>query len=204
MVHFQLPEISYEGYSPVISPETMKVHHSKHHQTYINNFKNLVEQNHIDINKEWSDFFLTLNTYPPALAQGLKNQAGGHFNHCFFWNCLKPIEEVQIPSSQLKEEIEKTFSSFEKFQELMENAGKAQFGSGFVWLIKNKEGLKIISTPNQNNPLMEQSCQILLAIDVWEHAYYLTYQSDRAQYLKDFWKICSWDFVSKNFEFSLS
>lgn len=198
MINFTLPKISYEGFEPCISPKTMEIHHSKHHQTYINNFKALVETNNVSIDLSWKDFFQSLHLYP-KIEQGLKNQGGGHFNHCFFWNCIN--SQKTEPSLELKKSLEKEFSSIENFQQLMENAGKAHFGSGFVWLVKDKANkLKITTTLNQDNPYMYDSeVTILLGIDLWEHAYYLSYQSNRAGYLKDFWSICNWNFVSNNF-----
>lgn len=199
MINFTLPNIPYEGFEPCISPETMKVHHSKHHQTYINNFKTLVETHKVNIQLSWKDFFQSLDQYS-TIQQGLKNQGGGHFNHLFFWQCLSS-QKTQL-SLELKNALEQEFSSLENFQVLMENAGKAHFGSGFVWLFVDEDRkLQITTTPNQDNPYMNaKNIQLILGIDLWEHAYYLTYQSNRAGYLQNFWSICNWDFMSKNFE----
>jgi superoxide dismutase, Fe-Mn family len=179
---------SFNSLNQAIDQETMKIHHGKHHQAY-------VDKANEAYGKEGTTLLSLLKN---ASKQDLKvrNNTGGHWNHSFFWSILSgKTEDQEIPES-LEAEIEKTFGSWEKFQEAFEKAGADQFGSGWVWLIVNGQGrLEITSTPNQDNPLMDVAKVRgwpILGADVWEHAYYLKYKNERPEYLKSLWSVINW------------
>ena len=194
--NFTLPKLpyAYNALEPHIDAMTMEIHHSKHHQAYIDNLNKLVGQFHIhDARIE----YILANTkmWPPAV----RNNAGGHWNHSFFWESMKP-GGGGIPSGKLLEGINATFNNFDNFKKVFSDASKARFGSGWAWLIKNNEGkLEVISTPNQDNPLMdiaEKPGIPLLGLDVWEHAYYLKYQNKRGEYIDAWWNVINWESVA--------
>ena len=189
---FELPKLkySYDALEPRIDAKTMEIHHTKHHQAYIDNLNKALPEN----TKSLEEILENVSTYPVAV----RNNAGGHWNHSFFWEIMSPNAGGE-PTGELAEEINKSFGSFEKFKEEFENAAKTRFGSGWAWLVKNSDGLKICSTPNQDNPLMdlaEVKGTPLLGLDVWEHAYYLKYQNKRADYIAAFWNVVDWAVVS--------
>ena len=174
----------------------VELHHGKHHKAYVDNLNtalaNEKPQTLIDILKATKKY--------PA---GVRNNAGGHWNHSFFWTLMENEKAGSKMSDGLKVEIEKAFGSVEKFKEQFEAKALSQFGSGWVWLIKDRTGkLLIVTTPNQDNPLMDIATQPgrpILALDVWEHAYYLNYQNRRAEYAKNFWRVVNWRQVSDYF-----
>lgn len=189
---FTLPTLSYpsDSLKKAVDQETMEIHHGRHHQGYVNNLNKAVEKN------KWSlqEIFSSIEKQ----ASAVRNNAGGHWNHGFFWLVLTPDSAKNQMTKGLKQDIEKTWGSFSKFTTAFEAAGASRFGSGWVWLVRDFNGkLKITSTANQDNPLMsDQERGIpIFAIDVWEHAYYLKYQNDRGSYLKDFWQIVNWQQV---------
>ena len=179
---------AYNSLTRAIDEETMKIHHARHHQAYVDKANQAYR-------KEGTSL---LNLLKNASKQDMKvrNNTGGHWNHSFFWSILSGKNEDQKIPSALKLEIEKTFGSWEKFQEAFEQAGTEQFGSGWVWLIVNSKGsLEITSTPNQDNPLMDVAKVRgwpILGADVWEHAYYLKYKNKRPEYLKNLWSVINW------------
>lgn len=193
---FSLPKLSYSFTSlePVIDSVTMRVHYSKHHQGYVTNLNNALK-NQKTLNLDSIVGNISKFSTP------VRNNAGGHFNHSFFWQCLTPtFKEL---NGELLTEIKSTYGSLDSLQKLMTIQGTSLFGSGWVWLIVNKENkLQVITTVNQDNPLMDIA-QIqgkpILGIDVWEHAYYLKYQNKRTEYLKNIWQIINWEFVSTNY-----
>lgn len=193
---FSLPKLNYSFTSlePVIDSVTMRVHYTKHHQGYVINLNNALKS---QPQKSLDSILMSVSKYPTAV----RNNAGGHFNHTLFWECLTPGgRELK---GDLLQEITKTYGSLDSLQKLMTTQGTTLFGSGWVWLIVNKENkLQVITSINQDNPIMDlapiQGAPIL-GIDVWEHAYYLKYQNKRADYLKNIWKIINWEFVSAKY-----
>ena len=193
---FSLPKLNYSFTSlePVIDSVTMRVHYTKHHQGYVTNLNNALKN---QPKKSLDSILMNVSKYPTAV----RNNAGGHFNHTLFWECLTPGgKELK---GDLLQEITKTYGSLDSLQKLMTTQGTTLFGSGWVWLIVNKDNkLQVITSINQDNPIMDlapiQGTPIL-GIDVWEHAYYLKYQNKRADYLKNIWKIINWEFVSTKY-----
>lgn len=192
---FELPKLAYayDALEPTIDAKTMEIHHSKHHQAYVDNLNNAIKGTELegksieDICKEGTD--------KPAV----RNNGGGHFNHTLFWDILTPGGSKE-PVGNVKAEIEK-IGGFEKFKEDFSNAAKTRFGSGWAWLVKNADGSVVVSsTPNQDNPLMpvaDVKGTPVLGLDVWEHAYYLNYQNRRPDYVGSFFDIINWDKVEE-------
>ncbi len=193
---FELPQLkySYSELEPHIDAKTMEIHHTKHHQTYITNL-NTALSSHPDLAaKPILELLTTLDTLPAELKTPIRNNGGGHYNHSLFWEMLTP-QTREMPST-LSEALSKSFGSIDAFKADFKKAALGRFGSGWAWLVKQGDGLKIMSTPNQDNPLMEDaSASILLGLDVWEHAYYLNYQNRRADYIDAFWSIVDWGYV---------
>lgn len=189
---FELAELPYKtnALAPFIDEITMDIHHRKHHQSYIDNLNKLVASNN-----EKSDLQTVLNKVS-SLGAAIRNNAGGHWNHTFFWQILTGDKEKQKMPERLGREIEKNFGTIDKFKEAFEKAAVAQFGSGWAWLIRDNAGkLAITTTGNQDNPLMEtakEKGRPIFAVDLWEHAYYLSYQNKRVDYLKNIWKVVNW------------
>ncbi len=198
---FELPALPYavDALEPYIDKQTMEIHHSKHHQTYINKLNEALVAK-----PEWAAF--TIEKLLATITEqdtALRNNGGGHYNHSLFWTLLTP-QSKQKPEGNLAKAIEKQFGSFETFKELFGKEAAARFGSGWVWLVQNPDQqLAIVSTPNQDNPLMTTiyknfaGTKPLLCLDVWEHAYYLKYQNKRADYVAAFWNIVNWEIVEK-------
>lgn len=185
---FKLEELPYgfDFLEPVIDAQTMEIHYTKHHQAYVDNLNKAVEANNLQ-NKSLEDL---LNNDLAVV----KNNAGGVWNHDFFWSLMTKADSVQ-PSDPLRSVLSASFGSFEQFKSDFETAGLGRFGSGWVWLVKNIDGkLEILSTPNQDNPLVLGKTPVL-GCDVWEHAYYLKYQNRRAEYLKNWWRLVNWEKV---------
>lgn len=195
---FSLPGLtySYAGLEPFIDSQTMFIHHTKHHQTYITNLNKALERD--TAKKGLEEIIKSISTYPAVV----RNNAGGHYNHTLFWSILSPDTDTK-PSKALKEAIIKQFVSMDSLKILLNQAAMKQFGSGWAWLSVNQEGqLFISSTPNQDNPLMdiaEKKGTPILGIDVWEHAYYLKYQNKRGDYLSAIWNVINWNEVSRRF-----
>ena len=187
----------FDALQTAIDTQTMEIHYTKHAATYCKNLNEAylaeVESN----NKTIEDILHKISKYSPKM----RNNAGGHFNHEMFWQCLTP--NTTTPSENLTSKIVANFGSLEAFKTQFTDAAKSRFGSGWAWLVKSKEGkLTIGSTANQDNPLMnisELKGTPILCLDVWEHAYYLRYQNKRADYITNFWKIVDWSFVEKKF-----
>jgi Fe-Mn family superoxide dismutase len=173
----------------------MTIHHTKHHQAYIENANKLLPEYKLTL----GEILSKIQDYPV----GVRNNVGGHFNHAFFWSILTPNKKDNVVPKKLLNAIEKKFGSFDQFKNEFESAALSRFGSGWVWLIKTESGdLQIITTANQDNPLMgnaDQKGQPILGVDVWEHAYYLKYQNKRGEYLKQIWSVINWTQVAKYF-----
>ncbi len=199
MTEHVLPKLPYEYnvLEPHIDAKTMEIHHSKHHQAYVNNL-NTALKDHPDLqNKTVEELVKNLNSVPEPIRNAVRNNGGGHLNHTFFWQIMGS-EKGGEPHGLILEKIKSTFESFEKFKEKLNAAGVSRFGSGWAWLTVDKTGkLQIESTPNQDNPITEGRIPIL-GVDVWEHAYYLKFQNKRADYLQTWWNVVNWDEVAQN------
>jgi superoxide dismutase, Fe-Mn family len=194
---FELPQLPYafNALEPHIDAKTMEIHHGKHHQAYVTNLNNAIAGTDAE-NLSIEELCSKISKYPMPV----RNNGGGHYNHSLFWKLLSPSSKG-APSGAVAEMISSTFGNFEDFKSKFATAGTSRFGSGWAWLIKNSSGkLEITSTPNQDNPLMdiaEVKGTPVLALDVWEHAYYLNYQNRRPDYINAFWNIVNWDEVEK-------
>ena len=193
---FELKPLPYttNALEPHIDTKTMEIHHGKHHATYVTN--NALKDQPELASRTLEELLTHLNEVPETIRTTVRNNGGGHWNHEFFWSLMTP-DGSDTPSGDLAKEIDATFGSFAEFKAKLKTAGLGRFGSGWAWLIANRDGsLAIVSTPNQDNPLMEGKYAIL-GVDVWEHAYYLNYQNRRADYLDAWWSVVNWDVVAK-------
>ena len=200
MAH-SLPPLPYafDALEPHIDAKTMEIHHGKHHQAYVNNLNAALEKAPELQNKSLDDLLKNLNSVPEAVRTAVRNNGGGHWNHTMFWQIMAPGAGGN-PSGAIGEAITKSFGGFDKFKEQLNSAATSRFGSGWAWLVVERGGgLKIESTPNQDNPLMEGRTAIM-GIDVWEHAYYLKYQNRRPDYLAAWWNVANWKEIGKRFE----
>jgi Fe-Mn family superoxide dismutase len=201
---FELPPLPYpyESLEPHIDTLTMQIHHDKHHGAYVTNLNNAIKDYPELQNKTAEDLIRDLGALPESIRAAVRNNGGGHVNHTMFWEQLK-IGVPEPTSGPLFDAINAAFGSLAAFKEAFEKAGLARFGSGWAWLVVNKDGkLEIMSTPNQDNPMMSEygGLKAILGVDVWEHAYYLEYQNRRADYLKAFWNVVNWEDVARRFE----
>ena len=196
---YELPKLpySFEALEPVIDATTMRVHHGKHHKKYVEKMNEVLTEK----NKKKSLVELLMD--PSSIAKKnmdqFLNNAGGHFNHSYFWITMSP-ETNQKPSGKLAEDIEKQFGSFDKFKKEFIDAGVKHFGSGWVWLCVNDGKFKVQGFLNQSNPYIEKCGHPLLGCDIWEHAYYLKYQNNREKYITNWFKVINWNFISKRYE----
>jgi len=198
---FELPPLPYptNALEPHIDAKTMEIHHGKHHAAYVNNLNNAIK-GHADLeSKPAADLIKNLAAVPEAIRTPVRNNAGGHVNHSLFWTQMTPGGS-NAPTGKLADDIKAKFGSFDEFKAKFEDAGVKRFGSGWVWLVKKAGALEIISTPNQDNPLMaDYGATPIFGNDVWEHAYYLHYQNRRPDYLKAWWNVLNWDEVAKQY-----
>lgn len=194
---FTLPALpyAYDALEPAFDARTMEIHHTKHHQTYVNNL-NAALEGHADLAaKSIEDLVANLKDLPESIQTAVLNNGGGHFNHSFFWESLQaPSAEAAIPAS-LKSRLEADFGSVEAFKEAFAKAAATRFGSGWAWLVDRDGHLEVLSTANQDTPL-ELGLKPLLGLDVWEHAYYLHYQNRRPDYIQAFFSVVNWDKVA--------
>ncbi len=196
---YTLPKLPYanDALEPHIDAKTMEIHHTKHHQAYIDKANGALEK-HPDLAKmEIDDLMRNLSKVPEDIRTVIRNNGGGHSNHSFFWTIMKPGGGGK-PSGEIASAIDQKFGSFDKFVEEFNNAAATRFGSGWAWLTVDGGQLKVESTPNQDTPLSEGRTPIL-GLDVWEHAYYLKYQNKRPDYAKAFWNVVNWDEVAKRY-----
>jgi Fe-Mn family superoxide dismutase len=192
---YTLPELPYakDALEPHIDAQTMEIHHGKHHQTYVTKLNEAVKDTPFD-GKPVEELIADLSAIPEKIRGAVRNHGGGHANHSLFWKILGP-NGGGTPSGKLAADIDAAFGSFEAFKEKFEAAGAARFGSGWVWLVKNKDGkLEIVSTANQDSPISDGLTPVI-GNDVWEHAYYLKYQNKRPDYLKAWWNVVNWKAV---------
>jgi len=197
---FTLPPLPYptNALEPHIDAQTMEIHHGKHHNAYVTNLNAALEKAPELADKSLDDLLRNLNSVPEAVRTAVRNNGGGHWNHSQFWKTMAP-NAGGAPTGKLAAAIDAAFGDFEKFKEAFQTAGAGRFGSGWVWLVNEGGKLAIVSTPNQDNPLMDGKPAPILGNDVWEHAYYLKYQNRRPDYLKAWWNTVNWDEVAKRY-----
>ena len=203
MAH-ELPSLPYppDALEPHIDKATMEIHHGRHHKAYVDNLNKAIAGSPIE-SKSLDDIVRGIGSVPDNIRGPVRNNGGGHWNHSFFWKTLGP-KAGGAPAGKLADDIKAAFGSLADFQAKFEAAGLGRFGSGWVWLVANGGKLEIVSTANQDNPLMGRAvagCEgkPVLGVDVWEHAYYLKYQNKRADYLKAVWNVINWNEVAKNY-----
>ena len=193
---YTVPELpyAYDALEPYIDQETMHLHHDKHHQAYVNNLNAALEK-HPEVTAVIVDLLKDVDSIPADIRQAVINNGGGHVNHSLFWEMMTP--EATAPSAELAAAIEATFGSMDAFKEAFAAAAATRFGSGWAWLVLNAEGqLEVVSTANQDNPVSNGQ-EPLLGLDVWEHAYYVSYRNLRPDYIKAFWNVVNWNKVSE-------
>ncbi|MBF0719431.1 superoxide dismutase [Staphylococcus sciuri] len=195
---FELPKLpyAYDALEPHIDKETMEIHHTKHHNTYVTKLNDAVKGTDLE-SKSIEDIVKNLNSVPDDIRTAVQNNGGGHYNHSFFWELLTP--NASEPSGEVVDAISSTFGSLDKFKEEFAAAAAGRFGSGWAWLVVDNGELAIVSTPNQDNPISEGKLPIL-GLDVWEHAYYLNYQNRRPDYINAFWNVVNWDKVNELYQ----
>jgi Fe-Mn family superoxide dismutase len=197
---FEVPPLpyAYDALEPHIDKETMTIHHDKHHAAYVTNLNAAIEKHPELAGKSAEDLIKNLNAIPDDIRTAVRNNGGGHVNHSMFWSIMKAGGGA--PTGPLADAIAKTFGDLDKFKQQFNDAGVKQFGSGWVWLVRTADGeLKIVSTPNQDNPL-SQGTYPVIGNDVWEHAYYLKYQNRRADYLSTWWNVVDWAAATARFK----
>jgi len=201
---YTLPKLpySYDALEPYFDKQTMEIHHSKHHQAYVNNANAALENLSDDLKKLTAEELIAqLDKVPAEKRTALRNNAGGHANHSLFWTILKTGTTLK---GELKQAIERDFGSVDAFKQLFEQAAATRFGSGWAWLVLKGDKLAVVSTANQDSPLMGEavtgvSGYPIVGLDVWEHAYYLKYQNRRPDYINAFWDVVNWDEAEKRF-----
>ncbi len=203
---FELPKLSYpyNALEPYIDEETMRIHHTKHHQAYVDKLNAALEGKSYLLQKPIDEILKDLNKIPEEIRMAVRNHGGGHYNHSIFWKMMAPSGQVvkdKIPG-QLKEALDSAFGSFDSFKEKFTSVAVGHFGSGWAWLVVKNSKLEVKSLPNQDTPLSNSEIPIL-GLDVWEHAYYLKYQNRRNEYVEAFWNVVNWPQVEENFKKSL-
>lgn len=197
---FELPKLAYayDALEPHIDARTMEIHHTKHHNAYITNLNGAVEKTPELDGKSLEEMLGDLNAVPEAVRGVVRNHGGGTFNHNLFWEVMGP-NAGGAPSGDLAAAIDSAFGSFDAFKAEFAKVAGGQFGSGWAWLVKNNEGLAVVATPNQDNPL-SLGLTPILGLDVWEHAYYLNYQNRRPDYVSAWWNVVNWDAVAEKYK----
>ena len=194
---FELPKLpyNYNALEPHIDAKTMEIHHSKHHNGYTNNLNNAIS------NSDLANKSIEKICSSPGLTDAIRNNGGGYYNHCLFWRIMSP-DGGGTPSGKIGEAISETFGSFENFKDEFSKAAATRFGSGWAWLCDCNGELKICTTANQDNPLMEDQCggTPLMCLDVWEHAYYLNYQNRRPDYIEAFFNVINWEEINSIYD----
>jgi len=190
-----LPPLPYapDALEPSIDAQTMQIHHGKHHQAYVNNLNAAIEKAPELADKPVAQILADLNAVPEAVRTAVRNNGGGHWNHSQFWQWMGPDAGGE-PGGALGDAIRSAFGDYAKFREQFKAAAAGRFGSGWAWLVRKDGGVAITSTPNQDNPLMDgvRPADVLLGLDVWEHAYYLKYQNRRPDYIDAWWNVVNW------------
>ena len=196
---FELPKLdyAYTALEPHIDARTMEIHYTKHHAAYTSKLNDAVAGTELE-----NESIEQIMTKVSTLSAAIRNNGGGYYNHSLFWKVMSPNRGGE-PKGDLAQAINKDFGSFENFKKEFSNAAATRFGSGWAWLLKTRSGLKVTSTPNQDNPLMdiaEVKGAPILGLDVWEHAYYLHYQNRRPEYITAFWNVINWDEVADRYK----
>ena len=208
---FELPKLPYasNALEPHIDAKTMEIHHGKHHNAYVTNANNALKDHPALANQDVNTLIADLSKVPDAIRGPIRNNAGGHSNHSFFWTIMGP-GKGGAPKGKLAEAINQTWGSFDKFKEEFGKAAATRFGSGWAWLVVGADKkLSIGSTANQDSPLMGKAVagiegKPVIALDVWEHAYYLNYQNRRPDYVTAWWNVVDWDAAEKNYQAALN
>ena len=196
---YQLPKLPYDykALEPHIDALTMETHHSKHHQTYVTKLNEALEGHEDWQQLEINDLVARLNELPESIRTAVRNNGGGHLNHSLFWELMSPTPKAE-PTGKLAAAINETFGSLESFKEQFKQAALGRFGSGWAWLVMDQGRLAVVSTANQDNPVTEGK-EVLMGIDVWEHAYYLKYMNKRPDYVDAWWSVLDWKKVEERF-----
>ena len=197
---FELPKLPYavDALEPYIDAQTMTIHHDKHHQAYVTNLNGAIEKHPELASKSLEDLLMDLNSVPEDIRTVVRNHGGGTWNHSMFWEIMAP-NAGGAPRGELAQAIDAAFGSFDAFKAEFEKAANGRFGSGWAWLVKKGNGVAVVSTANQDNPMSDGSTPVL-GIDVWEHAYYLKYQNRRAEYVTNWWNVVNWDAVAERYK----
>ncbi len=197
---FELPPLpyAYNALEPYIDEQTMRLHHDKHHAAYVNNLNAALEKHPELQSCSLEDLMTKINQVPEDIRTAVRNNGGGDINHTMFWQIMAPQAGGE-PTGSLADALSKTFGNFAKFKEELNKAGMGRFGSGWAWLVLDHGKLSVISTANQDSPLMEGK-QPVMGVDVWEHAYYLKYQNRRNEYLAAWWNVVNWPEIQKRYE----
>ncbi len=196
---YELPPLPYDynALEPYIDTQTMQLHHDKHHQTYVTNLNNALQGQDQLATMSVDDLLRNIKQVPDSIRTAVQNNGGGHSNHSMFWSIMKPNGGGE-PTGELASAIQQAFSSFDAFKTAFNDAGTKRFGSGWAWLVLDNGALKVISTANQDSPLMSGMYPVM-GNDVWEHAYYLKYQNRRPEYLNAWWNVVNWDEVARRY-----
>jgi len=201
MKKHELPKLPYpyNALEPFIDTKTMEIHHTKHHQTYVDKLNLALEKHPELFDKDLKELIRNINSVPEDIKTAVKNHGGGHLNHSLYWQIMTPNKSEREFKGKITEKIIKTFGTFEEFKKKLTEAALGLFGSGWAWLVLNNNNLEIITTPNQDSPLMQNKTPIL-GIDVWEHAYYILRQNRRNEYIEAFFNIINWKKINELFE----
>ena len=196
---YSVPDLPYDynALEPHIDDATMRVHHDKHHQAYVDKANTALEGTEF-ADRDVEDVLRNLDSLPDDKQGPVRNNGGGHYNHSLFWQMLSPDGGGE-PTGAVADALNEKFGSFDDFKQQFKDAGIARFGSGWVWLVHDGEGVDIVTTPNQDSPISDGKTP-LLGCDVWEHAYYLKYQNKRPDYIDAFWNVVNWDYVNERLE----
>lgn len=197
----QLPKLpfAYDALEKAIDAETMKLHHDRHHATYVENLNEALQKHPELQNRSVEAMLRDLNSIPEDIRETVRNNGGGHLNHTIFWQIMSPNGGGE-PTGEIAQQINQTFGSFDAFRKQFNEEGEDRFGSGWVWLVRNEQGqLQIATTPNQDSPIMDGLYPIM-GNDVWEHAYYLRYQNRRAEYLNNWWNVVNWSEINRRLQ----
>lgn len=194
---YELPKLDYgyEDLGPYISKDIMFLHHSKHHQTYVDKLNAVIEKSEIQLPSSLDELIMNVDSLPENMRQQIVNFGGGHFNHTMFWNSMSPNSNQQ-PTGKLLEDINSKYGSFQQFTDEFTAKALSVFGSGWAWL---QPDLTIVTTPNQENPIMHGLAEPLFGLDVWEHAYYLDYKNKRDDYVKAWWSVANWQYAADRY-----
>lgn len=194
-----MPKLQYEydELEPYIDARTLEIHHSKHHATYVNNLNNALANHESLQQQSLEELLRNVDSLPSDIQTAVRNNGGGHYCHSLFWEVMSPKGGGE-PTADIAKEIDYYFKSFDQFKDQLSKAAIGRFGSGYGWLVYDKGELFIMSTPNQDTPLVENKVP-LLVIDVWEHAYYLKYQNRRPEFVTNWWETVNWDMVNERF-----